>query len=302
MTNRFVTPLAFSRALASRSLALCALLACGTAARADESVQTTQAAAAVASAVPAASMQTLAEIAADRAKAIVTIKFIAKGDGEDQEVEVPGTLISGDGLVLTSNFFFQGSSPSEIKVLVGDDTQGVDATFVARDTELGLAWIRTDAKPETAYSFVDFAKGTTAVMGDEVIAVRKMGKFFGQTPVINEAKIAAVTAKPRTLLIPTNGLSMRGDIAVAIYTKAGALVGLTSFIMPEEDEMGGSGNPMRGADNGMILTAKDVAEATTKAIESAASETAKPADGEKTADKAPATETPAEGTPAPKPE
>jgi hypothetical protein len=264
---------------AGPSVLLCTLLACGAVAVADNT--STSAVAPATTAVVAAAASTAAEpnmgeLAADRAKAIVTIKFIAKGDGDDQEVEVPGTLITSDGLVLTSNFFFQGSSPSEIKVLVGEDTQGVDATFVARDTELGLAWIRTDAKPETAYPYIDFSKGSTASMGDGVFAVRKMGKFFGQVPVINEGKVAAVTTKPRTLYIPTSGLSMRGDIAVPVYSMSGGVVGLTSFIMPEEDEMSGPGNPMRGADTGMILTAKDVAEATTKAIESAAAE--KPAE------------------------
>jgi hypothetical protein len=220
----------------------------------------------------AAGENTLAKLASERSKSAVTIKFINKGDGEDQEVEVPGTMISGDGLVLTSNFFFpDGGSPSEIKVLVGDDTQGVDAKFVARDSELALAWVRVDAKPSEAYAFVDFSKGATVELGDEIFTVRKMGKFFGQAPIINEGEVAAITTKPRALIIPNNGLQMRGEIALPVYTEAGEPVGLTTFIMPEEDEMGGAGNPLRGAEAGMILSAKDVAEATAKAIENSAS-------------------------------
>jgi hypothetical protein len=239
---------------------------------------------AVATAPAAAEAKSVAELAMERAKFEVMIKFINKGDGEDEEVEVPGTMISADGLVLTSNLFFpDGGSPSDMKVLVGDDTQGVDAKFVARDSELALAWVRIDTKPTEPYAFIDFSKGTTATTGDAIFSVRKMGKFFGQSPIVNEGKVAAVTTKPRALLIPNNTMYMVGDLAVPVYAASGVPVGLTTIISPEADEMGGSGNPFRGFDRGssMILRASDVAEATAKAIENSANAAAEaPAAGE----------------------
>jgi hypothetical protein len=251
---------------------LAIVCAAGTLARATDTPAAT--ALVVAATAPAAAeAKSISELALERAKFEVMIKFINKGDGEDQEVEVPGTMISADGLVLTSNLFFpDGGSPSDMKVLVGDDTQGVDAKFVARDSELGLAWVRIDTKPSEPYAFIDFSKGSTATVGDAIFSVRKMGKYFGQAPIVNEGKVAAVTTKPRTLMIPSNSMYMLGELAVPVYASSGLPVGLTSIISPEDDELGGSGNPFRGFDRGssMILRASDVAEATTKALENSA--------------------------------
>ena len=208
---------------------------------------------------------------------LVTIKYILSQEGEEQENEVTGVLIAGDGLVLSSNFFFGGgpfgggATPKDIKVLHGDDTVGVDAKFIARDTELGLAWLKVDKAPDKPYPFVDFSKHAEAKVGDDLFTVRKMGKFFGQAYQIAEGRISAVVSKPRTLMIPTIGLATRSELTLPLY------------------------NAMKGAEYGMILPAKDVVEATAKALENAAKAPA-PAEEPKT-EEAPKSEAAPEGQP-----
>lgn len=208
---------------------------------------------------------------------LVTIKYILAAEGQEEENEVSGTLIAEDGLVLASNFFFGGgrggggATPKDIKILQGDDTIGLSAKFIARDTELGLAWLKLEKTPEKPMPFVDFSKLATASVGDEVFAVRKLGKFFGHNFKVADGRISASVTKPRDLLIPSTSMATREDWALPVYNAAGEPIGVNTFILPEEDEMrNAKSNPLAGAEAGMILSAKDVADATKRALENAA--------------------------------
>jgi hypothetical protein len=218
----------------------------------------------------------LKQLIESRSNSLVTIKFILKSPDGEQESEATGTLISGEGLVLTSNFAMGGSpfggsaTPTQLKVLVGEDTQGVDATFIARDTELGLAWVKVDKAPEKPYSFVDMNDSAGAALGDHLYTVQKLGKFFGVAYSVAEGRVGATVSKPRNLILPTIGLA-GGEIAVPAFSSSGKVVGVSALILPDMEEMENARQNMRGAELGMILPAKDVAEATTKALENAAS-------------------------------
>lgn len=208
---------------------------------------------------------------------MVTIKYILDSEGQEEENEVTGILIGSDGLVLASNFFFgggrgsSGATPKDIKILQGEDTTGLDAKFIARDTELALAWLKLEKAPEKPLPFVDFSKNATAKVGDEVFAIRKMGKFFGHNFKVADGRICAAVTKPRDLLIPSTSMATREDWALPVYNSAGEPIGVNTFILPEEDEMqNAKSNPLAGAEAGMILSAKDVAEATKRALENAA--------------------------------
>jgi S1-C subfamily serine protease len=191
---------------------------------------------------------------------------------------------------------FGGSAPqpTNIKVLVGDDTVGVDAKLIARDTERGLAWIKTDKAPEKPYAFVDFAKGAEAKLGDDVYLVQLLGKLFDKAPSVSEARIGAVTKKPRHILMPSVGLAGT-EQGLAAYNAAGEPIGISTLILPEREEWQGAdpSSIMRGVIGGMILPAKDVAEATARALETAAAAPAESKPEEAPKDEPAATEAPA---------
>jgi S1-C subfamily serine protease len=234
--------------------------------------------------LPTANAQTadFAALAKERAPAIVTIKFIMKSEQGEEEDETVGTLIAKDGLIITSNLAFGGMmammgqaapTPTNMKVMIGEDTLGVDAKLIARDSELGLAWVRIEKPASEGYPFVDFATGTKAKLGDAVFSVQKLGKYFDRTPSIAEARIAAITTKPRELLIPTIGMA-GGEMGLPVYNASGAPIGLSTLVLPEREEMEGGGmrSFMRGMSGGMILPAAQVVDATKRAIESAAAQ------------------------------
>jgi S1-C subfamily serine protease len=210
---------------------------------------------------------------------MVSIKFIMKGEQREAEEETTGVIIEPTGLILASNNAFGGmmarfggsaGTPTDIKVLVGDDNQGVKAKIIARDTELGLAWIQTEDPPAKPYTAVDFSAGADAKMGDPIYMVSLMGKFFDRAPMVAEAHVGALVKKPRTLIIPSIGLA-GGEFGLPVFDASGRPVGISTLILPDQEEMEG-GDPrsaLRGITGGMILPAKDVVEATARAKENA---------------------------------
>lgn len=252
-----------------------------------------------------------------RSPALVSIKFILDVQGQEQEQEVTGVMITADGLVLTSNIPFGGMArlmgaentftPKDIKVLVGDDTQGVEAKLISRDSELSLAWIKIDKAPDSPYAFVDFADNAEAKLGDSLLIVRRMNKFFDRASYVAEARVAGLIAKPRTMIVPSNGFRIQ-DFGLPVFGSDGKLIGASTILIPEGDEA--SGTDLReifsDAPGGLILPAKEVVDATQRALEAAAtnpipSADAQPAQAPEVAPVAAPEPTPAPAPTTPKP-
>src|SRR5207247_740092 len=127
--------------------------------------------------------------------------------------------------------------------------------------------------PAKTYPSIDFSSGVDAKLGDSLYAVSLMGKFFDRAPWVAEFKIGAVVKKPRSLLIPSAGL--RGvELSMPVFDAQSRAVGVTTFILPEQEEMEANPNGMQSAMRGitsssMILPASEVVAATARAKETA---------------------------------
>jgi hypothetical protein len=200
-------------------------------------------------------------------------------------------MIEGDGLVLASNtqtgginelmkqYVRQGYSiqPKDIKVLVGDDNEGVDAKVIARDSELDLAWIKIQKAPEKPYEFIDLSKHATPSLGDRLLAVERMGKFFDRAPLVVEGRLGGIVSKPRSLYIPASDLV--STLGLPIFTAGGELVGISILQLPSAEESEEGGRSLVGrAGGGTILPAAEVIAATERAKAAAAA--GKPVEGE----------------------
>ncbi len=239
--------------------------------------------------------------------ALVTVKFVLKVEGggqmsdfmggnNDSENEVTGVMIDAKGLVLCSNsqiggyYGMMGSmmggggvtvTPTDVKVLIGDDTEGLKAKVLARDTELDLAWIQIDKPGDKDLAFVDLTRSSTATLGQRLLSLGHMGKFFDRAPVVSEGKVCGIAHKPRHLYVPSSDLS--ADLGLPVFTADGLVVGLVVLQIPDaESSEGGMGAMMGGGFRGggaLILPAEEVVKATKRARE-----TAKAAEGEKKSD------------------
>jgi hypothetical protein len=212
---------------------------------------------------------------ADRSPAVVTIKFLLKDEHGEEETETAGALIDADGLVIASNDAFgslqarlrggPSATPTDIRVLIGDDTQGVPARFAARDTELGLAWLQIE-ESKGNYPFIDLTDSAEPAVGDKMIYVSRMGTFFDRAPMAVESTVTAIVRKPRPLIMPSmNSIAERG---LPIFDASGKVVGVTTLVLPERDELEGmTRDAMKGFTGVMVLPAKDVVAATARARE-----------------------------------
>jgi len=222
------------------------------------------------------------QLLADKAPAIVTVKFVlkVKSDWRDSEAEheVTGAMIEPDGLVLCSNSMLSGfrpwsrgsgesATPTDIKVLVGDDTEGLDAQLVARDSELDLTWIRIDDSGDAKFAFIDLKPSAVPKVGERLYVVARLSKFLDRAPVVRESRVGGITSKPRPLYVPSRGT---GTLGLPIFNAEGLAVGVAITQRPDSDEAGG-GRSWQGA-SGVILPAAEVLKATQRAKEAAADE------------------------------
>lgn len=235
----------------------------------------------------------------EKSRSLVTVKFVLKvqmggmmggmGD-EESESEATGVLIDPKGIVLCANSQLEGftgqmrrmmgdmggsitATPTDLKVLIGDDTEGREAELMARDTELDLAWVRIKEPGDEPLPHIDLNKAAEKPqIGQRIFTVRRMGKYFGRSIVIADGQIGGITTKPRELYVPSN--EAMAALGLPVYTPDGQVIGVLITQVPEADDSGMS-NPMMMMSSlssmqdmmaGLILPAKDVAKATERAL------------------------------------
>jgi S1-C subfamily serine protease len=233
----------------------------------------------------------------DKAPAFVTIKFVLKmkmgGMGESEtETEITGAMIDAKGLVLCSNTQLGGiggfmrsmgreitATPTDIKVLVGDDTEGLEAKLLARDTELDLAWVQIKDPGDRKFAFVNLDNAAQGEVGQPVLAVRRMAKYFDRATTVDESRISGITKKPRKLYVPM--LPLTGNLGLPVFTPDGKVLGVAILQMPGEEDQEESPAAMfsrmsnlNDVMSGMILPAADVVDATRRARQTAATQSA----------------------------
>ena len=236
-----------------------------------------------------------------RAPVLVTVKFVLKINmggmmggmsDEESESEVTGIMIDAKGLVLCSDTQLGGimrmvtrmvpmlgatitTTPTDIKVLIGDDTEGREAELVARDSELDLAWLQIKNVGDAKFDYLNLSKGSPVTVGQRVVCIRRMGRYFGRSAIVLDGRIAGKTKKPRDLYVPSVELAMTHGFP--IYTADGKFVGITVTQTPGLDDSGGGFDPMATLGQmsniqemlaGMILPAASAAKATKRALAS----------------------------------
>lgn len=221
------------------------------------------------------------------APVLVTIKFVQKTQGRfgdfEGENEINGVMIEPTGLVMCSNTMLGGSAsrrgggrsvPTDIKILVGEDTQGLDAKFMARDTELDLAWLQIKDPGERKFPSLDLPTAANRAiqprLGARVLALGVMGRYFGQEVLVSEGVVAGRTHKPRELYVIRGGVDT--DPGLPVFTPDGDLMGFATIQQPDPDEIAGNAANLTARGRGLILPVHTVERATNRAKEVQAEE------------------------------
>jgi hypothetical protein len=251
----------------------------------------------------------LAKIVAEKSPSLVTVKFVLNlefgGQSQELELEASGLMIDPAGVIVVSNSEMGGSrqfrgiggaTPKNIKILIGEDTEGLDAKVIGRDSELDLAWLRIEKPEGKTFSAITLSASPKLNIGDALVGVDRLGKYFDRAPLAHMTTVVAVTKKPRTLFIPANSPLM--GMGVPMFTASGEFVGITVIQaegMEDEDNMARERGRQTIYDRAFkIMPSGELMEATKRAIEAEKSgkpigtEEAKPADEAKPdADKKP---------------
>lgn len=222
----------------------------------------------------------LRDAATKFAAPFVTIKFVLKMEGQfgdrENETEATGVMIEPDGLVLASSsqlgtprFMrqFGNARPTDLKVLIGDDTEGLPATVMARDTELDLAWVKLKEPSKKKLEYMDLTKSGKPQVGDSLVFLRRMGKYFDRAVTVGQFRVAGKTTKPRELIVPGGGASLEPGLPA--FTSQGEVVGFVVLQLPDAEELesnfGAFAGLGRDIGSGLILPTADVIRATERA-------------------------------------
>jgi hypothetical protein len=177
---------------------------------------------------------------------VVTIKM-KQGDREapprDQPVEVNGTVISADGLVVTSLAAvdprvqfeamraMQGGRSGGLELVSADfkevklrlaDGKEVPARFVLKDADLDLAFMAPEtAEPGRKYPYVNLAEAAEGTVLGKYFFVGRAAKTLQRVPLVRGTEMIGIVEKPRRFFLLADT-----SVASPIFDVGGRVLGI----------------------------------------------------------------------------
>jgi hypothetical protein len=243
---------------------------------------------------------------------VLKLQVMAGGQKREEEHnrEVRGVLVDATGLIVTANSHFDlppqvrrairgrsdlnvKASAKDVKVLFGTEEKEFDSRLVARESNLGLAFVQIlDLAGHEAPS-VNLDDAGTLAIGVEAVGVSRLGRGFDCAPSIARVFVHARVEKPRTMWAITGEFDELGHV---VFDRAGKPLGIVS-LQEGSEGVSDAGGMFGGAENFavFILPAETIARTCKRALERGkeAIEKAKAGEDEEFADK-PAEEKPAD--------
>ena len=240
------------------------------------------------------------------ADSIVSIKFVLTtrmtmmGESRDTEssTEVRGVVLDGSGFILTASSHFEGgmagrmmrmmgqdmemdAAPSDIKVLFGNEEKEYPARLVAKDSDLGLAFLQILDLEGRALTPLDLTKAATPAVGSDLLGLTRMARSFDCALQVSRLYVTATVERPRPMLAVAGDFS---SVGMPVFTSRGEIVGVLTLQegtegVEADDGAGGIMALLSGGEQEMGLfvlplatVQKVVAQAKAKAAETAAPE------------------------------
>jgi hypothetical protein len=189
-----------------------------------------------------------------KAPSVVSVKFVLKmrmnlgGQSQDNEDngEIRGVVVDPSGLVMISNEALEGpvaqirrmmarrggggahavtATPTDLKVLFGNESKEHDAILVARDTNLGLAFVQVLDLEGRTPAAADLSKGVEPKVGQTLVTVTRRSRGFDCAPVVDRMLVTGRIEKPR----PMWALSGGAVPGMPAYDAQGRVAGVLAF-------------------------------------------------------------------------
>lgn len=211
--------------------------------------------------------------------AVVEIE-ISAGEGqtkkEERKLELLGTVISGDGLIVAplstldvaSNIdgrtvngpqgplkLSAKGTTKEVKILMPDGSE-VPAKVAFKDPDLDLAFIRPEKKDAAGLVPVKTADSAPIALLDDVIILGRLGKDLNREPVVITNEVIAMVTKPRVFAkVGAQALGM------PVFNKDGRFLGIgVNRFAPK-----GESDAQASMPSSVVLPAADLMESAAQA-------------------------------------
>jgi hypothetical protein len=186
-----------------------------------------------------------ARLIEQKAGTVVAVKFVLHvnlnfgGRAMDREMtgEAIGVVVDPVGLVMVSNSNFdvssmlpgrmQGveaqSSATNLRVVFPGDTKEYDAILGAKDSKLGLAFVRIKDLAGKAITAIDLGEAAEPEVGGRVYGVSRLDQGFDYAPFCTTANVVGYVTKPRKMWLLENADDF---VAQPLFTEAGRALGV----------------------------------------------------------------------------
>lgn len=194
---------------------------------------------------------------------------------EERKLEILGTVIGADGLIVVPNSTLDVASSvdgrtmmtqagpikisakgttKEVKILMPDGSE-VAAKVAFKDPDLDLAFIRPEKPEGVKLTPVNTAENAPMNLLDDVIILGRLGKDLNREPVVFTQEVVSIITKPRTF-----GKVSGQSLGLPVFNKDGKFlgIGINRFSAKGDTEQG----PMPSS---VVLPAEDLLEAAAQA-------------------------------------
>ena len=192
--------------------------------------------------------------------AIVSVKVVLKtefnmGDSiQEQEsvVDALGAVVDPTGLILLWNSQLSATrlmdavqqmgesedfklkmTPTDFRVTIEGDAREYRAFLAASDSELDLAFLQLEERPERALVSVEFGRSRATRIGDTVVGVARLSPAFDRAAFFETGRIAGRIAKPAQAFILDASPSLLG---LPVFDLEGHAVGAVATVLSRISE------------------------------------------------------------------
>ena len=206
-----------------------------------------------------------------RSESIVTVKFVMNvsmggGGGMDREIpiEIGGLLVSEDGLImipggpmdLANQMRRQmrgrrggrgggggggmadmeiEATPSDIRVVMGEDFDEYDAVLAAKDSTLQLAFVMLEDASELELTPLELAPTTDPRIGEELLTLARLGEEYDYAPYFAKVQVTGRVDQPRRMWCIGTQMFSPG---LPVFSSAGVFVGIMGNGVSGGDDQG----------------------------------------------------------------
>lgn len=208
------------------------------------------------------------ELLAKVSPAIVSVKVVLKtefnmGDSiQEQEsvLDALGAVVDPGGLIVLWNSQLSATrlmdavrqmgegedfklkmTPTDFRVTLAGDLREHRAFLAASDSELDLAFLQLEERPEKPLVSVEFGRSRPARIGDTVVGVSRLSPAFDRAPFFETGRIAGRISKPEKAFILDASPALLG---LPVFDLEGRAVGAVATVLSRVSEPASQGGDM----------------------------------------------------------